>query len=445
MQLKRNILALAVATIFAPATVWATDGYFSHGYGMTAKGMGGAATAMAKDTFGGANNPASMVWVGNRIDLGVDLFSPIRSASRTGSAGGTGALDGSADSGMEYFLVPEFGYNRMINPDLSLGVSVYGNGGMNTHYPSGQLDSFNCTQGAAPHGPANLLCGSGKLGVNLMQLIIAPTAAYKINESHSIGISPLFGYQRFKAEGLDAFSQISSDPNNLTNRGADDASGWGVRVGWQGKITPNVTLGAAYSSKIDMGKFNKYQGLFAEQGDFDIPENYNLGLAVQAMPNLTVALDYQRINYSGVKSIANSSQTLGCTPTPPFGPGVGSGCLGGSNGIGFGWQDVNVWKLGAEYKMDEKLTLRAGYNHSDNPIQSADVTFNILAPGVVQDHLTLGMSYAVSKTSDLTVAYMHAFEHSVSGAPNPIYFNVGGTDTIKMHQNSLGVAYSWKM
>jgi long-chain fatty acid transport protein len=57
----------------------------------------------------------------------------------------------------------------MINPNMSLGVSVYGNGGMNTTYPQGD---FNC--GA---GPANMLFGSGSLGQDLSQLIIAPTVA----------------------------------------------------------------------------------------------------------------------------------------------------------------------------------------------------------------------------------------------------------------------------
>jgi long-chain fatty acid transport protein len=425
--MRKTQLLLALTAIGFAGFAFATDGYFSDGYGMTAKGMGGAATAMAEDTFGGANNPASMVWVGNRIDLGADLFSPRRSAERSGSGFG-GAFNGSADSGMKYFLIPEFGYNHMIKPDLSLGVSVYGNGGMNSSYPGGQIAAGMCGLGAPA---SNLLCGSGTLGVNLMQLIIAPTAAYKINESNSIGISPLFGFQRFKATGLDAFANtpgMSSSPANVTNQGNDDATGWGVRVGWQGRITPTLTLGAAYSSKINMGKFDKYRGLFAEGGDFDIPENYNVGLAFQAMPNLTLALDYQRINYSGVSAIGNSSSN----PAQ----------LGSSNGPGFGWKDINVWKLGAAYKMDDKLTLRAGYNHTDNPIQSADAMFNILAPGVVQDHMTLGMSYAVSKTSDLTVSYMHAFKHSVSG---PDGLPAGGTDTISMYQDSLGVAYSWKM
>jgi long-chain fatty acid transport protein len=426
MKLTRIFALMALAGFATGAQ--ATNGYFSHGYGMKAKGMGGAATATSSDAFGGANNPASMAFVGNRIDLGADLFSPRREMSRTGAT----AVPGSVESDSDYFLIPEFGYNRMVNSNLALGVSVYGNGGMNTNYSAGQ---FNCTPFGGGPGQ-NALCGVGRLGVDLMQLIIAPTAAYQVAPGHSIGIAPLIGYQRFKAEGLQAFGAISTDPNNLTNRGYDDAFGYGVRIGYQGKITPTVTIGAAYASKMNFEKFSKYKGLFAEQGDFDIPENYNLGVAWQATPQVLIALDYQRINYSDVPSIANSSQQLGCP---------GTGCLGGSTGIGFGWQDIDVWKLGAEYKYSKALTLRAGYNHGDNPIQSRDVTFNILAPGVVKDHVTLGFTYTLASGNELTMSYMHAFENDVTGQPNPRYFPAGGTEKIKMYQNSIGIAYSWKM
>jgi hypothetical protein len=37
-----------------------------------------------------------------------------------------------------------------------------------------------------------------------------------------------------------------------------------------------------------------------------------------------------------------------------------------------------------EYQYNSNLILRAGYNHTDNPIQSRDVTFNMIAPGVVR-------------------------------------------------------------
>ena len=448
MKLKKLIGILAVAGLAAPGIASATNGYFSHGYGMKAKGMGGAATATASDAMGGANNPASMAFVGDRLDVGVDWFRPVRSASRTGAVTSDGVetvqLNGSMDSDKKDFFVPEFGYNKMLSPDMSLGVTAYGNGGMNTDY-SPQTGAYTCSFRplAAMTAPRdNMLCGTGKLGVNLEQLIIAPTFAYKVAPDHSIGVSPLFGYQRFSADGLDAFGAISSDGSNLTNRGHDSAHGWGVRVGWQGKVTNTVTLGAAYSSKINMSKFSKYKGLFAEEGDFDIPANYTLGAAFKATPDVTVALDYQRIQYSGVKAVSNSSRTAGCTPS--LTGGTGSACMGGADGLGFGWQSINVWKLGVEYKMSNALTVRAGYNHGDNPIRSEDVTFNILAPGVITDHITLGATYAVTPASEVTVAYMHAMEKKVSGASTNPYFTTMGTEEIKMYQDSLGVTYGMK-
>ncbi|MFH1818049.1 MAG: outer membrane protein transport protein [Pseudomonadota bacterium] len=429
MKFTRVFAFMALAGLAGSA--FATDGYFSHGYGMKAKGMGGAATATSDDAFFGANNPAAAAFAGNRLDLGVDLFSPRRESSRTGSAGGAGYFDGTADSDSKYFLIPEFGYNHMMSNDLALGVSVYGNGGMNSNYPSGQTDLGMCGGGGPSGQPGNLLCGQGKLGVDLMQLIIAPTAAYKVAPNHSIGISPLIGYQRFKATGLQAFQMtpgMSSDPASVTNNGYDDSFGYGVRIGYMGKLTPTVSIGAAYASKMKFDEFSKYKGLFAEQGGFDIPENYNLGVAWQATPAVQLALDYQRINYSGVNSIGN--------------PSTNQAQLGADNGPGFGWQDVDVWKLGVQYKYSQQLTLRAGYNHTDNPITAHDVTFNILAPGVITDHATLGFTYTLASGNELTMAYMHAFKNDVTGTS---IMPFGGTEKIQMYQDSLGVQYSWKM
>lgn len=421
---RAGFAALCVAMTGAAQ---ATDGYFSHGYGMRSKGMGGVGIAMPMDSMAGANNPAGMVWVGDRVDAGIDWFQPKRKAERSGAAPG---LNASVDSDSNNFLVPEFGYNHMIRNDLSVGVTVYGNGGMNTDYPGGQL---NC--GAGPN-TANLLCGSGRLGVNLMQLIIAPTVAWKPAANQSIGVSPLFGHQRFRLVGAQAFDNapgfppFTSSPGNVTNRDYESSSGFGLRVGYLGRFD-RVQLGAVYSSRMRMSEMSKYKGLFAEQGDFDLPARYGVGIAFDATPTVTVALDLERIRYSSVASIANSS----ATPAP----------LGADNGPGFGWKDVNAAHFGVQWKYSPVLTLRAGYNHTSNPIGSSDVTFNILAPAVVQDHVTLGFSYALSADTEITGAFMHAYGNSVSGAS---LFNAilgpgaGGTETISMRQNSLGFAVS---
>jgi long-chain fatty acid transport protein len=439
--MRKLAICAALAAAFAPGLAFATDGYYADGYGLKAKGRAGSGTALATDAFGGANNPASMVFVGNRIDFGLDLFSPRRESARTGSAVG---IDGQAESDSNYFLIPEFGYNRMINPNMSLGITVYANGGMNTDYPGGQIPAasacgaFNPTPGAK-----NLLCGDGSLGVDLMQLIFAPTLAYKFTPNHAFGISPLIGYQRFKAEGLQAFAGFSTSPTNVTNQGYDDAWGYGARIGWFGQLSNTVSAGAAYSTKIYMTEFDKYKGLFAEQGGFDMPENYNVGVAFKATPKFTVLADYRRINYNDVPSVGNpSAGLLQCAG------GNQAFCLGGASGAGFGWQNVNAYKIGFEYQYNGEITLRAGYSHNDNPIRAQDVTINILAPGVIEDHVTLGFTYKTKSGGELTIAYMHGLNNSVTG---PSFFNnftapaSSGTETIKMYQNSIGIAYGWRM
>lgn len=426
---KISIRVAAAFLVVSPLTAaMATNGYFSHGYGIKAKSMGGASVAVGQDAFAGANNPAAASWAGNRLEVGADIFKPARSAERTG-----GGFNGQADSGMNTFIIPEFGYNRTIDKNLSFNLSVYGNGGLNTSYPGGQL---NC--GAGP-STGNLLCGGGRLGVDLIQLVIAPTVAYKLDANHSVGISPLFTYQQFKADGLQAFDNapgfppLTGSPGNVTNNGYDRSTGVGVRVGYLGKLSDQVKVGASYSPKTNMKKFEKYSGLFAGQGDFDIPANFSVGMSVQATPDVLLALDYQRIKYSGVASVGN--------------PSSNQAPLGSSNGPGFGWSDIGVVKVGVQWKIDPRLTMMAGFNKGQNPIQSRDVTFNILAPGVVTTHVTLGGTYALSPKTEVTATYMHARNNSVSGSS---LFNglvgpgAGGNERINLKQNSLGVQFGWR-
>lgn len=415
--MKHTTSALRVAALMAlggamlPAH--ATDGYFPHGFGLKAKGMGGAATAMAQDGFAGANNPAASAFAGNRFEVGADVFMPDREMSRTGTGG---MLDTRVRSDKRAFLVPEIGYNQTLNDTLSFGVTAYGNGGMNTTYPGGQL---NCG-----YGPANALCGQGQLGVDLMQLVVAPTLAYKLHDRHSIGVSPLLVFQMFKAYGLEGFSQMSVDSGNLTGSGYDTSSGVGVRLGYMGQLSDAVSIGASYSPKVNMSRFKDYAGLFANQGDFDIPANATFGVAVKATPSVTVAADYQRIDYGNVPAIGNPGNT---------------GPLGGTPGGGFGWRNIDVFKLGVQWQMSPTVTLRAGYNHSDNPVTGANITPNILAPGVMTSHYTLGATYALSPSSELTWAFMYAPRVTVTG-PSML----AGTESVSMRQTAVGLQWGMK-
>jgi long-chain fatty acid transport protein len=403
-QTIRAAALLALGSALLPAH--ATNGYFPHGFGLKAKGMGGASVALTHDAFAGVNNPATAAYAGNRWDVGAEVFMPKRSATVSTPMG---AMEIKSDKNA--FLIPEFGYNVNLSNRLALGLTIYGSGGMNTDYPAvfPGNSNFLCSSPTT--------CGNGKLGVDLMQLIVAPTVAYKLSDDHALGLSPLLVYQRFKAYGLQAFG--------LPNQGGDDSKGIGVRLGYMGRLGDKVTVGASYSPKIGMSRFDRYAGLFAGRGDFDIPENYALGVAMQVTPAVQVALDYSRINYSKVPAVGNASLAN-------FANGFGA-----PNGPGFGWRDVKVFKLGVQWQMDSAWTLRAGYNRGTNPITSQDVFLNTLAPGVISEHFTVGASWAMSPETELTLAAWHGRKNSVSG-------NVPAPTTIAMSQNGFGLQYSRK-
>jgi long-chain fatty acid transport protein len=408
-----------IVVVLMSTSAFATNGYFAHGYGVNDQGMAGAGVALPQDSLDAAVNPANMVFLGKRYDLGIAFFNPNRQYTVSGSPSGPpffGLTPGTVKSDSKWFVIPSFGANWMIDADSSIGLSIYGNGGMNTDYPT-------VTFAGAPGA-------SSPTGVDLMQLFIAPTYARKLAPQHAIGITPILAIQRFNARGLQTFGAFgfSSDPNNLTNNGYSYSYGYGARIGYQGEIVPNLlNLGLAYQTRTYMSAFDKYKGLFAEQGDFDIPSNWTVGLAVKATPELAFLFDVQRINYSEIKSINN-----------PF---ASPGLLGADNGPGFGWKDMTIYKVGVQWKSSKEWTWRAGYSKGDQPIPDSEVLFNILAPGVIEQHVTVGSTWTMSNNNDLNFALTRALSHSVTG-PNPL--DPAQTIELKMDQWQIAASYSWK-
>jgi len=437
-------LGLPITLALAAGGAQATDGYFANGYGMKAIGMGGAAAAVALEPFGGAVNPGAMSFLDTQWQVGLSWFSPDRSASRTGSNTGTQpwGIDGSATSDSTNFFIPEFGWNWRYSKELAFGLTVYGNGGMNTDYPGGQIPAASACANFNPgQASYNLLCGNGKLGQDMMQLMIAPYVSWQFMPGQSVGIAPTLAYQRFEAYGLQAFDNpmLSTAPGKVTNNGYSNSWGGGVRIGYMGQFAEQFAVGAAYATKMSMGEFDDYRGLFAQSGGFDIPSNFTIGGAWRPTGQWLLALDFQRIFYSDAKSVSNpSSLIFNCAM------GDRSACLGGSNGAGFGWEDINVWKFGVQYELNDQWTLRGGYNYTQNPVQSADVTFNIIAPGIVKSQWTLGATWKLDKASEITGMFMYAERNSVTGTSRLVDFGAPGTttETVSMKEMQIGIAYT---
>ena len=477
----RKAFALSLTAILAvPATAFATHGYFLIGYGAKSRSMGGVGTAFPQDGLAAAANPASMSALDidtMRIDAGGEIFRPKRGFvhdSATLESGFKGSDKGvEHESGSNMFLIPSMGGVYKFNRKMTMGMAVIGNGA-NTRYHQdvpgkpdcmdGQVDEDSGNSDGTGSTAFNFNClGSANVGVQLLQMQMLPSVSYKVNKSHSVGASLAIGVQQFRAYGLQSFGLDGlgyTDGENLTNKGNDYAYGAGMRFGWLGQFfDKRLSLGANYASKVYMTRFKDYEDLFAEQGKFDIPAHWSVGLAFKATDKITIAADYQKIYYSDVASINNP----GPDPKDPFnffpdgcktievedGPPKNTCMLGRDDGMGFGWSDANVYKIGINYDHNDQWSFRVGYNYAEAPMDDDQVLFNFLAPAVVEHHATLGLSYRPNRNMEWSANYMHAFSNSIKGptalGPKGGLPVDGENASIDMRINSFGISFAYMM
>jgi long-chain fatty acid transport protein len=439
LNLKSRIITTLLVVLFSASTAFATDGYFGVGYDTKSKGMAGAGIALYQNSFFGASNPASMVLNGKKFGVSLGLFNPNRSYTITGAPTSStswtpemlagqaqppfGLTPGKVESDSKFFPMPSLVANWMLNEKSSFGISLYGNGGMNTNYPTKTFIS--------PYFPAQMTGNiTQPTGVNLMQMFGAFTYSKKLGEKWSMGVSAIIAWQSFEAKGLQIFGNFpgfATDATKLTNNGANSSFGFGGKIGIQGELADGFFIGATYQTKMYMGEFDKYSSLFAEAGDFDIPSSWTIGIAYELSQKWTFAFDVKQICYNNVKSIANPMNM--------------QAQLGTETGSGFGWNRMTILKTGFEYKASDGLKLRTGFSHGNNPIRSTDVLFNILAPGVIENHITIGLSKMIGD-KELNVALVHALSSTISG-PNPMEFPRAQTIGLNMNQWELEIGITF--
>lgn len=415
---KQLVSSLALTCALGSFSAFATNGYFTHGYGMTHKGMAGAGVALSEELMSGANNPANILVDGTQFSLGLELFSPDRKyTASTVDNFFPNALYLEAKtqkSDNTLFAIPEFAIGHQLNEKVNIGLLVYGNGGMNTEYNAG----------TAPDGTFY----AGTAGVDLKQLFISPTVSYQFNEQTRVGVSPIYVVQQFEAQGLSNFAAYSQSPQDLSDNETDTSTGVGIQLGINQTINSSLNWGASYRSAVSMQEFDSYRGLFAEQGGFDLPSSIQIGAAFKVTPNNEIIFDWQKINYGEVKSIANPINNLMSAP------------LGADGGAGFGWDDMTIYKLGYQWQRTVQQKIRFGISYTEQPIPSSEVLFNILAPGVQEWHFTTGFSHSFSNKVQLNAMAFYSPAKEVTGAnflaPNQAL-------SIEMEQFGLGVSVVW--
>ncbi|MBS1147415.1 MAG: hypothetical protein H6R08_1591 [Proteobacteria bacterium] len=400
MMFKRTsamVLALGGMTGHA----FATNGMNVEGFGPIATSMGGASMAYDNGASAMMNNPATLGLgaEGDTMSLMIGYLGP------------DVEVVGGQPSGGDAYYMPAAGWTRK-SGGLTYGVGMFAQGGMGTEYAMG-LDGL----------PERSELGVGRL--------IAPLV-YNVDSKLTIGGSVDFVWAMLDLKmampigsmmGLITVPPTGALGGALGSLGSGDivrisysddsdysgkAKGYGLagKIGFTYKINDMVNVGGTYHSKTSLGdletgsagaQFIVNGGAQTIDGkitvhDFQWPETFGLGVAVQASPELMVVADWKRINWRDVmKSFTMTYAAMGDSVT---------------FALPQNWENQDVLQLGLAYKAMAALTLRMGASFSDNPVP--DSTMHYLFPAIEKNHYMAGFGYAINDSSSIDFSLQHA-------------------------------------
>ena len=413
---KRKLAAaFALAAAVAAPGAFATNGMNMQGYGPIAYGMGGASMAYDNGAAAVMNNPATLAMMGSgtsRFDIAVGVLAPNVDASFGGMV--------EARSYGGPYLMPAVGYIRK-DGNIAWGLGVFAQGGMGTDYSA---ESF-------------LALGSGdtvrsELGVGRFILPIAYNATPDLTIGASLDyvwatldlkmaltgaqlgglVTACSGPACPGLPGLGALPWVRLDFSDSSDfNGSAKGTGFAGKLGATYRVSPDLSIGLAWHSKTSLSDMETGDSDAALSGqgvgnlgtgkilvrDFQWPETWAAGMALNATKNLMMALDVKYIKWKDVMKDFKMTYEGSVMSAP-------------GNTIDFAlpqnWKDEPVFQLGFAYRASEPLTVRWGINVGGTVIPDGNV--NPLFPAIMKDHYTFGLGYAFSKASELNVGFAYA-------------------------------------
>ncbi len=425
VRLFSSILLLSGVT-FAQLAI-ATNGYFAHGIGARNKAMAGAGMALPEDAISIVNNPASAALLGERIDAGVAVFMPRRNYT-TLFGGNDGRYNSfsfenvNTDSDEDLFFSPEIAGTHFLPGGYSLGWAFYMRTGLATSYKGGSATFDPDFDGPLGISTFPGTYGDGVTEFEMSQALIDIALASTLGDATAFGVSAVLAAQSLEVKGIGGFAKYTETfaasnggvlPDELSGNGRDVSYGAGLKAGLHRQFGKHFSLAASYWSEINMGSYGDYADLFAGGGDFDIPARAALGGTWQPSDRFSLSLDMQYIFYSGIDALGNSFANIYDCPTAGFGGQNLKRCLGGSDGPGFGWDDMPVLSIGSHWDVNDRWTLRAGFSLGDQPVTYYENTFNIPVISLTETHYTFGLSHRLDNGDELSFAFMYTEEESL--------------------------------
>ncbi|HEY6005863.1 MAG TPA: outer membrane protein transport protein, partial [Anaeromyxobacter sp.] len=369
----RKIGALfVVACLGFASPALATNGMRMIGFGPVQNSMGGVGVGATLDASSIASNPAGIADLGSRLDVGVGYFKPNVSYTATGTPlpppfppsmiASNGATIDSDRGGSP---IPAVAYVRPLSDQLSAGLGVFAVSGMGVDYPTNLYLSKSLT--------------------SYMNARLAPGVAYKLNDMLSFGLAVNVMMAQMEYDVAAATGQAKH--STATSWGA------GATVGVQAKLSPMISVGAAYETRSWFQDFSFNVPGGKDDLTFDQPQVATLGASVRPMGMLLLAADVQWINWA---------DTMGKN-LPKYAKNDA-----GSQAFDMSWKDQWILKVGAQLTPMKGLDVRAGYDYGAMPLDRSRAFENLVFPAVAEHHFTLGAGYAVADKFTVQVTGMYS-------------------------------------
>ena len=386
--MKKTIkLAVVAALALGTTSAFATNGAALIGMGAEARGMAGTGIGMAHGAESALVNPALITSVKNtEISFGGTIFMPNVKNKNTLLNPSTGAAydTGYETSDANLNVIPEVSVASKITDNFYVGIGMWGTGGMGVDY----RDTKSALTGGTQF----------QMVTNLQLMQFGVPLAYKL-DGFSIAVTPILQYGSLDINYVSADSAGNSVQNGA---GVAQDLKFGYNLGLAYEIS-GFTVGAVYKSQIDMDYKDQLTNAMAGFGvpynnsKLSTPAEMGVGLSYN-MKEHSIAVDYKQIKWSDAKGYED-----------------------------FKWDDQNVIAVGYEYAT-KGWAARLGYNYATSPISEqklgsmgslpsgADMaglinTFNLLGfPGIVESHVAMGGTYALSEQTSVDVAYTYAPE-----------------------------------
>lgn len=429
MKLKKWKHYLVAGALVLSAKAGSADAMLA---GVKATGMGGACTSYPIDCFAGAYNPAGMTLLCDRFDIGGStnhVAQRVHFTSFTQPA--FVDLNGSRGGGhFDPLYNGEFGINKEFcfqicnrNVELALGLIGYNRTFVKTKYD----DSLS-------------LFGTTDTGFEYLHETLSPIIAIRFCNQHSIGVSFNYNVQRLKVNGLEKFATtaFSVDPTKVTNQGYDYSQGWGITLGYLWEVNDCIRFGMAWQPKQNMKKFKKYDGFVADHGKWDIPDRFQFGLSYAFNPCLTLAGDYEYVDWRTVRMLRNEGEFF-------------KTLLGSEHGPGFGWKNQHFWRVGVDYAINQCFTVRVGFRHVNSPIHKRYTLINLLTLDCVENLITCGATWNPNECNEISFYWVVGMQKKITGEES-IPEGFGGTQTttnstdaaLKQSYSSIGLSWGRK-